>query len=115
MKLKDFLAELGISQDLIQKVPDNIHLPEKAPRRSRGAKIKAKSKPLFFYYRNNISLHKVKCPYCGAKVFASYTCPECGRCMEVPKEDTVPIQKARDLRKARELARKWGYEVVKKK
>ena len=115
MKLKDFLISLGINQNLIRQIPEHIHLPEKAPRRSRGAKIKIKSKPIGFYYRSGISLHKVKCPYCGAKVWASYTCSNCGRCMEVPKEDPVPIQKARDLKRARELAKKWGYEVVKKK
>ncbi len=112
MRLKDFLSELGIDQDLIKQVPDNIYLGKTTKR--RGPKIKIKSKPMGFYYRSGISTYKVKCPHCGAKVFASYTCPECGRCMEVPKSDPVPIQKARDLKKARELAKKWGYEVVKK-
>jgi len=117
MKLKDYLSSLGLSEKLLQAIPDYVELPEtkKRPRSGRGPTIRPKSRVEGFYFRAGISTYKVVCPHCGKKVWASYTCPHCGKCMEAPKEDPVPIQKARDLKRARELAHKWGYEVVKKK
>ena len=116
MKVKDFLASLGISEALLQAIPDNLELPEtkKRPRPSRGSKVRPKTRVEGVFFKAGNSTYKVECPWCGQKVWADYHCSACGRVMEKPSDDFIPAQRAREIYQARKLARKWGYEVIKK-
>ena len=119
MRFSEFLKELGISQDLIKRVNYDFDLDlalKEAKSRSNPIRVKSRIGGLSFFREGN-SLYKVSCPHCGSRVWADPFCSNCGRAMDLPYNGLgwdIPAKKAKDLWELRRLARRWGYEVIKK-
>jgi len=119
MRFSEFLRSLGIDKNLIEKINDfdlDLALKE-AKSRSNPIRVKSRIGGLSFFREGN-STYKVSCPHCGSRVWADFHCSVCGRAMDLPYNRSlgwdIPAQRAKDLYELRRLARRWGYEVIKK-
>jgi len=119
MKFSEFLKNLGINQDLIEKINFDFDLDlalKEAKSKSKTIRVKSQRGGLLFFKEGN-STYKVSCPHCKNKVWADFHCSACGRAMDLPYNGLgwdIPAQRARDLYESRRLARRWGYEVIRK-